>query len=254
MADKNKIRVAVLEGDYANNYLCGLGLPLSLSLTLQTRNLQLSGALWKAKASASGFSISIYWLVLLLKRRRQRSPEGGGINVNVRWFLEYLTVKLILNWLSLLNLWKLVSQIMSTPALKKCLMAVNLWTKLLVLRSSSHEVKDGIHGVAYSLNDGESGWTQWHQLLERSRKTCSYLITLDVDFLLIIRSTTHLNLIVTLHLKRMSVATVIPTGANDDVHFDMVDNTPGLTVQTRRTRTWTPIATRTRARLKKWLK
>ena len=59
MADKSRIRVAVLEGDYAN--LCGLGLPLSLSLTLQIRNLQLSGALWTGKTSASGFSISLYW-------------------------------------------------------------------------------------------------------------------------------------------------------------------------------------------------
>ena len=45
--------------------------------------------------------------------------------------------------------------------------------------------------------------------------------------------------------------TVVPTGANVDVQFKMVDNTPGLTVRTRSTRSWTPIATRTRARMKK---
>ena len=55
----SRIRVAVVEGDYAN--LCGLGLPLSLCLQLQTQNLRLSGALWLAKASASGFSVSLYW-------------------------------------------------------------------------------------------------------------------------------------------------------------------------------------------------
>ena len=44
---------------------------------------------------------------------------------------------------------------------------------------------------------------------------------------------------------------VIPTVAN--VQFKVVDNAPGLTIRTvtRNTRTWTPIATRTRARLKK---
>ena len=58
MDEKSRIRVAVLEGDYAN--LCGLGLPPSLCLQLQTLKLRLSGALWTAKASASGFSISLY--------------------------------------------------------------------------------------------------------------------------------------------------------------------------------------------------
>ena len=57
MADK--IKVAVLEGDYAD--LCGLGLPLSLSLQLQLQDLELFGALWSAKASASDFSVSLYW-------------------------------------------------------------------------------------------------------------------------------------------------------------------------------------------------
>ena len=56
MEEKSRIRVAVLEGDYAN--LCGLGLPPS---QLQSLKLWLLGALWTAKASASGFSISLYW-------------------------------------------------------------------------------------------------------------------------------------------------------------------------------------------------
>ena len=59
MADKNRIKVAVIEGDYAD--LCSLGLPLALSLQLQLLDLKLSGALWSAKASASGFSVSLYW-------------------------------------------------------------------------------------------------------------------------------------------------------------------------------------------------
>ena len=49
----------------------------------------------------------------------------------------------------------------------------------------------------------------------------------------------------------LDLDTVIPTGANMDVQFTAIENTPGLTVKTRNTQSWTPIATRTRARLKK---
>jgi len=59
MADKTRIKVAVLEGDYADLY--SFSLPLALSLQLQLQDLKLSGALWSAKASASGFSVSLYW-------------------------------------------------------------------------------------------------------------------------------------------------------------------------------------------------
>ena len=55
----NRIKVAVIEGDYAD--LCGLDLPLALGLQLQLQDLKLSGALWSAKASASGFSVILYW-------------------------------------------------------------------------------------------------------------------------------------------------------------------------------------------------
>jgi len=45
--------------------------------------------------------------------------------------------------------------------------------------------------------------------------------------------------------------TILPTGTNN-VHFKLIDGTPGLAVRTSSTQSWTPIAsrTRTRARLK----
>jgi hypothetical protein len=43
----------------------------------------------------------------------------------------------------------------------------------------------------------------------------------------------------------------IPTGGTATIDYMMIDNTPGLIVKTRCTRAWTPIATRTRGRLKK---
>ena len=58
MADRLRIKVVVLEGNYAD--LCGLGVPLMLSLQLELQDQKLSEALWSAKASASGFSVSLY--------------------------------------------------------------------------------------------------------------------------------------------------------------------------------------------------
>jgi len=51
----------------------------------------------------------------------------------------------------------------------------------------------------------------------------------------------------------LDLDTIIPTGANVDVHFKLMEGTPGLAVRTSSTQSWTPIAarTRTRARLKK---
>ena len=49
----------------------------------------------------------------------------------------------------------------------------------------------------------------------------------------------------------LDLDTVIPTGANLDVQFTAIENIPGLTVKIWNTQSWTPIATRTRAGLKK---
>ena len=49
-------------------------------------------------------------------------------------------------------------------------------------------------------------------------------------------------------LEDLDLDTVIPTGASVDVHFKVIDNTPGLAVKTQNTQLWTPIATRTRWR------
>ena len=51
----------------------------------------------------------------------------------------------------------------------------------------------------------------------------------------------------------LDLNTIIPAGANVDVHFKLIDGTPGQAVRTSSTQSWTPIAarTRTRDRLKK---
>ena len=48
----------------------------------------------------------------------------------------------------------------------------------------------------------------------------------------------------------LDLDTVIQTRASVDIHFKAIDNTPSLEVKTQNTQLWTPIATRTRARLK----
>ena len=53
------IKVAVLEGEFAD--LCNLGLPFSVSLQLQEKGLKMREALWTVKSSSSGFSVSFYW-------------------------------------------------------------------------------------------------------------------------------------------------------------------------------------------------
>ena len=63
-----------------------------------------------------------------------------------------------------------------------------------------------------------------------------------------------LNLMATLNLedRRISTLLAISTGANVNIQFKMVDNPRlQLTVRARSTRSWTPIAMRTRARMKK---
>ena len=80
MAEKSRIKVAVVEGDYTE--LCGLGLPLPLSVQLQCLNQSLSMALWLANASGSAstgrLQLTLKPLRLLLQRRQKRS-----ISVNV---------------------------------------------------------------------------------------------------------------------------------------------------------------------------
>ena len=110
-----------------------------------------------------------------------------------------------------------------------------------------YEVKDGIHGVSYNYCDGESGWTPVVGRKKRRRVP---------DYIKRIFSPDHP--IPNTNLSEFDsdstsddqdLNTVIPTGANVEVHFKMIDNTPGQAISTRSTRSWTPVAARTRAKL-----
>ena len=235
--------MAVLEGDYAN--LCGLGLPPSLSLQLQSLKLRLSGALWTAKASASGFSISLYWPTTGTapekgeekKTRRKRRKRNHKVISNNS---ETATPKLAKPAESANEPNVPINEHSSPEIVSNQEPPVDL----AICSEIHYEVKEGVHGVAYSLDD-ESGWTPVVGKKKRRHVPDRIKRRFPPDHP--IHTTNSGND----STSEEDLDAVIPTGANVDVQFKVVDNTPGLTVRTRNTRTWTPIATRTRARLKK---
>ena len=184
MADKSRIKVAVIEGDYAE--LCGLGLPLSLSLQLQSMNLRLSGALWSAKASASGFSVSLYWPTtsaapvekVRRKSKRKQAIVGTTTNSTPSALIQTTSSKP-----------ETVTPNEEHPSPKNAQLtpgsnSLNHSHQSAIMRSSDanssssisedssrepvdltvcsniqYAVKEGVHGVSYTDCVGEQGWT-----------------------------------------------------------------------------------------------
>ena len=62
MVETPRIRVAVLEGQYA--CLVDQGVPFSVCLRLQQLGLQLNQAQWTARNSLGGFSVAFFWPAL----------------------------------------------------------------------------------------------------------------------------------------------------------------------------------------------
>jgi len=257
------IKVAVLEGDYAD--LCGLGLPLSLSLQLQLQDLKLS-ALWSAKASASGFSVSLYWptapalekaKVKKSRRKRKRGKakeraisSASNLQGNVTTSSASVLATLESSRSAVTPITAHSSPTRS-PNLKSSVTHDSPCVDLAACSDAQYEVKDGVHGVSYSCSSDQSNWTP---VVGRRKKRGPVPDFIQRRF-------------PPGHPLRCSVSpesgsdsasddldldTIIPTGANVDVHFKLIDGTPGLAVRTSSTQSWTPIAarTRTRARLK----
>ena len=189
MAEKTRIRVAVVEGNYAE--LCGLGLPLSLSLQLQCLNLKLSGALWSAKASASGFSVSLYWPTA------DRGTTRGSVSVKAKKARKNRKRRRKLAPASVANHQVTVPPVPAIPSqpLNKsvCLnrehpspdrgspvenpcnsgseqcsidgdspstmSSSSSAVDLTVCSNVQYEMKDSVHGVSFTSHLGEPGWT-----------------------------------------------------------------------------------------------
>ena len=108
--------------------------------------------------------------------------------------------------------------------------------------------KDGVHGVSYTSHLGEQGWTP---VIGRRKKRIilDYIKRRFPPGHPIHKQESESD--VESESDEHDLDKVIPAGGNVNVEYTLVDNTPGLSIKTRCTRSWTLVAARTRARLKK---
>ena len=282
MAVKSRIKVAVVEGDYAE--LCGLGLPLPLSLQLQCLNLSLSSALWSAKASGSGFSVNLYWPASpsgptrktaesagvkkakkKRKRGKRRREQAPGSVSNNESTLDTVVVasptshfpnkahsspeKVLALDSSPPDSPGLVHHPGAAPTIPDDCSIGSLDSPEVDLTECTniqYAMKDGVHGVSYTGNLEEQGWTP--VVGRRRRRSVPDFVKrrFPRDHPIHHRGSDAES-----ESDEEALDNAIPTGGTATVDYMMIDNTPGLMVKTRCTRAWTPIAARTRGRLKK---
>ena len=273
------IKVAILEGDFAA--ICDLGFPIALCLQLQTNALKLSEAMWTAKSSGSGFSVSLFWPtskvsnVKSQKKRRRRRKHKATTTVDVATSTSSPAQPVNLNAKSVSpspNSAHLININSKPMVLETSTVSLPSTDELLVHSPSAqnetaccddtdsesepevdllscaevvYEKRDGTHGVSY--RDSSSKY-QWTPVVGRRRKK-----TPLPDYVLR-RLPPHRRQ----ELQRVSSDSessgsdqplVIPEKAS--VKFTVCEGKPGLHVKTRNTSNWTPIASRTRAKLKK---
>jgi len=123
---------------------------------------------------------------------------------------------------------------------------------LAACSDAQYELKDGVHGVSYSCSSDQSNWTP---VVGRRKKRgpvpgfiqCRFPPGHPLRCSISPESGSDST------FDDLDLDAIIPTGANVDVHFKLIDGTSGLAMRTSSTQSWTPIAarTRTRARLKK---
>ena len=266
MADRS-IRVAVLEGDFAS--LSAAGFPLSLSLQLQESALKLSDAMWTAKSTAGGFSVSFFWPSVsgssqlhydkkeMKKKKRKRKTKAkkaaqckqssanstaeaepnpatpGPINVHHG---PELSPESQANCTQ-------NSSSTSTPNQTNLKKGINLNS----CSNVKYDKRGAVHGVTYS-NGDEEGWTP--VIGKRAKRSVPL-------HLLRLRAPPHVN--ATLPSSDESTSYDSDSDCSESylnipdhatVKFSAVHGKPGLQVITKRTRSWTPIAARTRAKFK----
>ena len=90
-----------------------------------------------------------------------------------------------------------------------------------------YEVKDGVHGVAYSLVDGESGWAPVVGKKKKRRIPDLMKHRFPPDHPIHGSNSSQSDSDST---SEEDLSIVIPVRVNADVYYNMVDNTPGLAV------------------------
>ena len=267
------IKVAVLEGDFAA--ICDLGLPFSLSLQLQSFDLKLSEALWTAKSSSSGFSVNLYWpsgavtekVKPKRKKRRRKRPKASITNTVTDVATSPASASPFNGHSDILtpnkaqsnedancdskSLNTIASQPEAIPAIQETSSASTTGSDpesevdLLLCDSISYEKRGVTHGVSYHNSaNNKHGWTP--VVGRRKKKT-----PLPEHVLRRFPPQRRVELQSVSSDSESSgpdEPLLIPDSAS--VEFVVHNSQPGLHVKTRGTMNWTPIASRTRARLK----
>lgn len=274
MADR-AIKVAVLEGDFAA--ICDLGLPFSLCLQLQSSDLKLCEAMWSAKSSSTGFSVSLFWPYgvsterVKSKKKRSRRKRSKASKTNTVTNVATSPVSLnefngnarhsdepvSPNKAQSTKDANYDSQL-QTPVTSLALpLETSHETSARVSESDSeseidllscadviYEKQGDVHGVSYCDSSNRCGWTP--VVGRRKKKT-------PLPEHVLRRFPPYRRA----ELQRVSSDSEssgpdeplhIPQSAS--VEFSVHNNQPGLHVKTRNTMIWTPIASRTRARMK----
>ena len=110
----------------------------------------------------------------------------------------------------------------------------------------SYEMKGQLHGVSYTVDEsGATGWTPVVGRKKKRRLPEGFLRRLPPDARQRYENQHHSG---SDSSSDQDLNDVIPEHAA--VTYSVVDDVPGLSIQTRNTRQWTPIAARTRAKLR----
>lgn len=109
-----------------------------------------------------------------------------------------------------------------------------------------YEVRDGIHGVSFHQTESnEAGWTPVVAKRKKKVPVPHYIrrrFPLDHPIHAVPDSDTDSG-------SDCDLDELIPSEAVN-IHYREIDGTPGLSLWTHKTRTWTPVAARTRSKLK----
>ena len=278
MADS--IKVVVLENDFAA--LCRLGLPVSLSLQLQQSGLKLADALWTARSSGSGFSVSLFWPsdIRTSKRGRRKGKAVKTVkkdNKKARKNTKVLATTSVTSAATAtaanqpetpINAQQPILCGNSAEVSHPAEVSVSLTTTAVTpqhgnlqnIKSSpsislqncdevSYEKKDDIHGVSYTDENGLAGWTPVVGRKKKKRCHLSEMFLRRFPPEARLRHANHSDSSSDSSGSDQDLDHLIPTHAAVTFSFDE-DMQPDLSIKTRSIQQWTPIAARTRAKLR----
>ena len=212
-----------LEGLYAE--LHRLGLPFSISGELQSYQLTLDSSAWTVRRSKSGISVSLFWPCARSGEMPSRQSKRKCKNKKKNKKPPQSTVNetpepTALGKENVLNL---------CDAPRKDTKGVDLCS----CPSVEYQERDSVPGVTYIDKSGTYGWTEVRGRRSR-RRTVSNLPS-----------------------SRPSASEQSESDSEDfvrppfsTVKYVAVDGQPGLNISSPKTRSWTPIAARTRSRIK----